>query len=605
MFIYKDKNTYKVNGILTEEDINKINSFKNRTTLILDNTKGLSSSLITKINSDRVIFSIKGGLDYETKEKYKTKNYIDRTLVSVNGLKNIIKYFEYSEKFIDPSWNELEKAMFLYNSLVVDMEYADNYDNVLPRGVTERSLNGILYGKLVCAGFALVYKEMLDRVGIKNYYQNQRDVHAFNIIEIDGKRYGVDVTWDNCDKKNNDGICGFTRFGHDPEFYFRHGHQLYKEVDISDDLENPVLEKIYDEDEEEFDLSLLDIEELKKSYRHIVLKVQQRKPLTYNLQDQSIEIKDKYLPIDTVQKRIKQEASYEYPITIILNFLNKRDALEIDSNLIQAFNQRKNYLLDIGNQDGKYNYGFPLGRIGLNNYEIDADGTISFINGEERRYSTLRTAFDNTNMSLEEIRFVCDKLNEYLKEYMQNYIEEIVNNLDNLLKDYEYDPYNWDNDRAIESTNISSKLAIIVNSKDYLLKQGIKKEKIDSIINKINSKYKEIHEPYEKNIKQKDLDLDFLSAVFDDAKMIKQIIEYDLQKEVSEEEFMALCSNPDYIIELFEKYITISGDKKFKLNDYEISKNDLKRLLNKLVIDYQKKKIINEMMEDEKKEIKR
>ena len=87
--------------------------------------------------------------------------------------------------------------------------------------------------------------------------------------------------------------------------------------------------------------------------------------------------------------------------------------------------------------------------------------------------------------------------------------------------------------------------------------------------------------------------------------MIKQIIEYDLQKEVSEEEFMALCSNPDYIIQLFEKYVTINEEEKFKLNDYEISKNDLKRLLNKLVIDYQKKKIINEMMEDEKKEIKR
>ena len=194
-------------------------------------------------------------------------------------------------------------------------------------------------------------------------------------------------------------------------------------------------------------------------------------------------------------------------------------------------------------------------------------------------------------MSSEETRFVCDKLNEYLENYLKNYIEEIVNNLDDLLKNYEYDPYNWDNDRAIESTNIYAKLAIIVNSKDYLLKQGIKKEKIDSIINKINSKYKQIHEPYEKNIKQKDLDLDFLSAVFDDAKMIKQIIEYDLQKEVSEEEFMALCSNPDYIIQLFEKYVTINEEEKFRLNDYDISKDDLKSLLNKLVIDYQKKKI--------------
>ena len=40
-FVSIDKNKYKIVGILTEEDINKINAFKNRTTLILDNTVGL------------------------------------------------------------------------------------------------------------------------------------------------------------------------------------------------------------------------------------------------------------------------------------------------------------------------------------------------------------------------------------------------------------------------------------------------------------------------------------------------------------------------------------------------------------------------------------
>ena len=51
-----EKNKYKIIGVLTEEDINKINSFKNRTTLILENTFGLSSKLISKINSDRISF---------------------------------------------------------------------------------------------------------------------------------------------------------------------------------------------------------------------------------------------------------------------------------------------------------------------------------------------------------------------------------------------------------------------------------------------------------------------------------------------------------------------------------------------------------------------
>lgn len=122
-FVSVDKNKYKIVGVLTEEDITKINAFKNRTTLILDNTVGLSIDLIAKITSNRVVFSIKGGLDYETKKKYKDEDYIKRTFVSPLGLKEIIKYFEYNEKMIDPNWNEFEKAMFLYNALVVDMTY--------------------------------------------------------------------------------------------------------------------------------------------------------------------------------------------------------------------------------------------------------------------------------------------------------------------------------------------------------------------------------------------------------------------------------------------------------------------------------------------------
>ena len=60
-FIELEDNKYKIIGELTDEDIQKINGFKNRTTLILENTVGLSSELIGKINSDRIVFSIKGG----------------------------------------------------------------------------------------------------------------------------------------------------------------------------------------------------------------------------------------------------------------------------------------------------------------------------------------------------------------------------------------------------------------------------------------------------------------------------------------------------------------------------------------------------------------
>ena len=599
-FLSVDKNKYKIVGTLTEEDINRINSFKNRTTIILDNTVGLSGKLVSKIESDRVVFSIKGGLDYDTKEKYKAQKYVDRTFVSPSGLKKIIKYFEYNESLIDPNWNEFEKAMFLYNALVVDMEYAEDYDKIQSAGTTERSLNGILYGKLVCAGFAQVYKEILDRVGIKNYYQNQKDVHAFNVIEVDGKKYGVDVTWDNNDKKNNNGKCGFGRFGHDPEFYTRHGHQLYKDVDVSDDFEKTVIERVYDTDEEIYDLSLLSMDQLNEYYSHIVSRVNSRKPFRYNLQDQPIEIKNKYLPVDTVDLRLKQEATQEYPIVVILDFLKKRNALHVDSQLIKAFSSRMGYLLDIGDSEGKYRYGMDLSLIGIDNYKIDRDGIITFENGSERRHSAIRGTFANfSNMPQEELNTLCDSFNKYLNQYLNKYISDIINNLDILLANYEYKPDEWDTNRAIENGNIYTKLATIVNSRDYLIQSGMSEQEANSIIQRITSKYNEIHEPYESTTSQKNLDLDFLSAVFDDLNMVWQTIEYDLQKQITEEEFIYLYGNVDYMIQLFEKYITIAGDKKFKFDEYDISKEDLQQLLNKVIQDYQKKQMLNESAEVE------
>ena len=597
-FVRIDKNKYKIVGTLTEGDINRINTFKNRTTLILDNTIGLSSELISKIRSNRIVFSIKGGLDYDTKEKYKQRKYIDRTFISSSGLKKIIRYFEYNESLIDPNWNEFEKAMFLYNALVVDMEYAYGYENIQSVGTTERSLNGILYGKLVCAGFAQVYKEMLDRIGIKNYYQNQKDVHAFNVIEVDGKKYGVDVTWDNNDKKNNNGRCGFGRFGHDPEFYNRHGHQLYDEILNFDSNDEWVTERVYDNDEEVFDLSLLSMDQLNEYYNHIVSRINSRKPFKYNLQDQSLEIKNKYLPVDTDYLRLKQEADQEYPIILIIEFLKKRNALQINPQMLDAFSSRKGYLLDIGNMDGKYNYGLDLSLIGIDNYSIDVGGELAFNNGSERRYSSIRgIGVENSNMSQEELNTIFDNLNQFLNKYLNNYISDIVRSIDTLLSNYEYEPDEWDLDRAIESGNIYSKLAVIVNSRDYLIHAGMNEQEVDNVIQKITSKHNEVHKQYESDISQKEHDLDFLSAVFEDLNMVWQTIEDDLNRSITDEEFISLYSNVDYMIQLFEKYITVAEDKKFDFSEYDITKEELQQLLNKIIQDYQEERLLGQSNE--------
>lgn len=594
-FVLVDKNKYKIVGTLTEEDITRINSFKNRTTLILDNTVGLSSELISKIDSERVVFSIKGGLDYETKEKYMTPNYIERTFVSPLGLKKIIRYFEYTESLVDPSWNEFEKAMFLYNALVVDMDYAERYDTVQPQGVTERSLNGILYGKLVCAGFALVYKEMLDRIGIKNYYQNQKSIHAFNIIEVDGKKYGVDVTWDNCYKQNTDGKCNFGRFAHDPDFYNRHGHQLYANVEqhIDDDNEDIGFRietvTITDKDEESFDLSTLSMDEVNEYYSHIASRINSRKPFRYNLHDYPVDIKNKYLPIDVVNTRLTEEANRELPIIVMLSFLKYRNNLQIDQQLLSGFSTRKGYILDISSQDYS---SLDLSTIGINNYSIDADGSITYKDEKQFRIdSKRRVGMFAPKVTQDEIDTVCKNLNEYLRQYFIDYAFGIVENINSLLEAYEYKPDEWDENRAVESTNIFTKLSLIMNCKDFLSQIGLSDEKINSLTSKIQNRIIEVHKPYIKPVTQKEMDLDFLHSVFaDDLNMVWQTMEHDLQRSITEEEFMTKFCDVDYMMALFEKNIILFGEGTIKFSDYAVKKEELQQVLNTIMQDYQKKK---------------
>ena len=91
--------------------------------------------------------------------------------------------------------------------------------------------------------------------------------------------------------------------------------------------------------------------------------------------------------------------------------------------------------------------------------------------------------------------------------------------------------------------------------------------------------------------------MDFLSAVFEDLNMVWQTIEDDLNRSITDEEFISLYSNVDYMIQLFEKYITIAEDKKFDFSEYDITKEELQQLLNKIIQDYQEERLLEQSNE--------
>lgn len=120
-------------------------------------------------------------------------------------LYKIIEKMEEIESKINPEWSEIQKAVYIHDRLkrkVIytlggDEEYTDEEN---------RTLRGLILGENVCAGHAMIYKEMMDRQNIICDYAEgdalNRDTgvpvggHAWNILRINGENIPVDITWD-------------------------------------------------------------------------------------------------------------------------------------------------------------------------------------------------------------------------------------------------------------------------------------------------------------------------------------------------------------------------------------------------------------------------
>lgn len=155
-----------------------------------------------------------------------------KTLYCLDELYHIITNFEEIESIIEPHLNQFDIAIYLIDTIARKIMYDPEYllmkhKNIpIPKIVGEfseadfydRSLRGILSGKTVCAGYSLIFKELANRNGIKCEYVSGKlysssgieyGGHAWNLLEIDGVRYPIDIT--NINKKYQNG--DFTSLG--------------------------------------------------------------------------------------------------------------------------------------------------------------------------------------------------------------------------------------------------------------------------------------------------------------------------------------------------------------------------------------------------------
>jgi len=152
-----------------------------------------SGNYVTKITS----FNYKNGY---------TKSSIKSSLKEIEDLTNpIFAGIKYG-------WSDVEKALYFHDYICVNYYY-DNEIYGIRENANFHMYELLTEGKGVCQSYSFLYKYLLDRVGIENYVvvSDIKDSdHAWNVDNIGGKWYHVDVTYgDPIIAKNKDVTLDF------------------------------------------------------------------------------------------------------------------------------------------------------------------------------------------------------------------------------------------------------------------------------------------------------------------------------------------------------------------------------------------------------------
>lgn len=92
---------------------------------------------------------------------------------------------------IPQGFSEAEKVLFVHDYLAANYEY--DHDHAI-----YDAYGFLREGKGVCQAYTLTFSALMDRLGIPvSYVESTCLNHVWNVVELDGTWYHVDVTWDD------------------------------------------------------------------------------------------------------------------------------------------------------------------------------------------------------------------------------------------------------------------------------------------------------------------------------------------------------------------------------------------------------------------------
>jgi len=222
------------NALFSSPTLNVVIRFKN--TITLNQSK---IDILKKINPDRIKIQIVGGYDEKRIKDYPRYKYIHSTdnIYSLDETKQILSVIEEIEKGLNPEWDESQKLFYFIEYLKNHISYHPFFELQPSREI--RSLRGLISKQTVCAGYAIILKELCDRHRIKCYYvEGCTDIdmlkqgyltHAWNIVEIKGKNIPIDLTW-SAGKLKRGEMISTSDIGNANQFVKKHIPGFYEEI---------------------------------------------------------------------------------------------------------------------------------------------------------------------------------------------------------------------------------------------------------------------------------------------------------------------------------------------------------------------------------------
>lgn len=189
--------------------------------IIVQNTRELEEKYNLNQIPDNEQIRVVGGM--ANKSKYNEERYQRRSTYTARQMKQIIQQMKIIENAIPENWNKWQRAKYIYEVLASNVSY--NYDRDSYKNQQSSNLTILLSRKGICAGYALTFKEMMDRQGIECDYirgnafnsRGGQEKHAWNVLTIEGLSIPVDLTWDSGRRQRGEEHLAY--FGNNPDFF--------------------------------------------------------------------------------------------------------------------------------------------------------------------------------------------------------------------------------------------------------------------------------------------------------------------------------------------------------------------------------------------------